>query len=74
MISRFGRWRATSTAAACAMAAVSEKLPAATTPTPALRAASSMSVKSSALSPDDPITTATPRSMAANPLHAWWDV
>ena len=70
MISRFGRKGATSRAAACAIAAVSEKLPAAMTPTPASRAASSMSRKSSALSPEDPITTETPRSIAANVLLA----
>jgi hypothetical protein len=36
-------WRAASSAAACAMAAVTEKFPAATTPTPRSRAAASIS-------------------------------
>jgi len=76
MISRFGRNRAARSAAACAIAAVIEKLPAATTPTPASRAAASISAKSSAPRPEVPMTTETPRSMAASvaPRTAWSDV
>ena len=66
MISRCGRCGATSSAAACAMAAVSEKLPAATTPTPARSAAAAIAAKSSAPSPEVPMTTATPRSIAVD--------
>ena len=49
-----------------AIAAVSEKFPDATTPTERSRAAASISAKSSAVSPDVPITTATPASIAAS--------
>jgi hypothetical protein len=45
---------------------VSEKFPADTTPTPCSRAAASISSKSAAVSPDVPITTATPRAIAAS--------
>ena len=68
MTSQFGRWRAASSAAAEAIAAVSEKLPEATTPTDRSRAAASMSAKSSAVRPEVPITTATPASIAASAL------
>ena len=66
MISQLGRYRAASVAAAFAIAAVSEKLPAEMAPTPRSRAAASIASKSSAVSPDVPITTATPRSIAAS--------
>ena len=66
MTSQCGRWRAASSAAAEHIAAVSEKLPDATTPTERSRAAASMSAKSSAVSPDVPITTATPASTASS--------
>ena len=65
MISHCGRWRAASSAPACAMAAVSEKLPAAITPTSARRAAASIWPYCSPVNPDVPITTATRRSIAA---------
>ena len=66
MTSHCGRWRAASSAAAWHIAAVSEKLPDATTPTERSRAAASISAKSSAVRPDVPITTATPASIAAS--------
>src|SRR4051812_14612315 len=66
MISQLGRYRAASVAAAFAIAAVSEKLPAEIAPTPHSRAAASIASKSPAVSPDVPITTATPRSIAAS--------
>ena len=65
MTSHCGRWRAASRAAAWHIAAVSEKLPDATTPTERSRAAASISAKSSAVSPELPMTTPTPASMAA---------
>ena len=66
MTSHCGRWRAASSAAAEHIAAVSEKFPEATTPTERARAAASMSAKSAAVSPELPITTATPASIAAS--------
>ena len=57
MTSHCGRWRAASSAAAWHIAAVSEKLPDATTPTERSRAAASISSKSSAVRPELPITT-----------------
>ena len=65
MTSHWGRWRAASSAAAWHMAAVSEKLPDATTPIDRARAAESISSKSAAVSPELPMTTATPASIAA---------
>ena len=59
---------AASSAAACAIAAVTEKFPDEITPTPRARAASSNSAKSSAVRPEVPITTATPRSIAVSAL------
>ena len=66
MTSHDGRWRAASSAAACAIAAVSEKLPAAITPTLRARAAASIPASWSPVRPEVPITTATPRSTAAS--------
>ena len=60
MTSHCGRWRAARSAAAWAIAAVSEKLPDATTPTERSRAAASISAKSAAVRPELPMTTATP--------------
>ena len=68
MTSHWGRWRAASSAAAWAIAAVSEKLPEATTPTERSRAAASISTKSSAVRPELPITTPAPPAMAAMTL------
>ena len=66
MTSHCGRWRAASSAAACAIAAVSKKFPDATTPTERSRAAASSSARSSAVRPELPITTATPAPIAAS--------
>src|SRR5450631_2762468 len=52
------------------MAAVSEKFPAAMTPTPFARAAASMTANSSAVSPEEPTTTQTPRSRASSVLRS----
>ncbi len=65
MTSHCGRWRAASNAPAWHIAAVREKFPDATTPTPRSRAAASISSKSDAVSPELPTTTATPASTAA---------
>ena len=65
MTSHRGRCRAASNAAAWHIAAVSEKLPDATTPTERSRAAASISAKSSAVRPELPITTPTPAPIAA---------
>ena len=66
MTSQCGRWRAASSAPAAIIAAVSEKLPDETAPTPASRAAASIASKSSAVSPEVPITTATPAPIAVS--------
>jgi hypothetical protein len=65
MTSHVGRWRAASSAPAWHIAAVSEKLPDATTPSDRARAAASISAKSSAVRPELPMTTPTPASIAA---------
>jgi len=50
------------------IAAVMEKFPDATTPSPRARAAASISSKSEAERPELPITTATPASIASSVL------
>jgi hypothetical protein len=57
---------AASSAPAWHIAAVSEKLPAAITPTDRSRAAASISSKSAAVRPELPTTTATPAAIAAS--------
>ena len=66
MTSHEGRWRAASSAPAEHIAAVSEKLPEATTPTERSRAAASISAKSPAVRPEVPMTTCTPAAIAAS--------
>ena len=76
MISQCCRCLAASSAAAWTIAAVTEKLPEAITGTFLSLARLSMSAKSAAVSPEEPITTATPPASAAStlPRTASWEV